>query len=1192
MWQRLSKTSRLIIMVSLLLIAAVSITLSVTYTHFAGITTASVNQLLAPYNSQIISLSITPDALLRGKVGAITLNINGNIIHIEKLQISLRDKVSWHALSLADIKSVAVDNIEVSLSPTIFDSPSTSSQSAASDFAAQLKTLPLIAVGKAQLNLAAIENNQLSLDLNYLSLDSQGHLLSAISHQDKRLIDINAQLGEQDWHAQTQLSLDTFKDLLFSALTLKELGNSSQHPQQPKPSQLQALASLQELVEAFQLSFGGTLHSTINLNLDTFVLDSQHQLQQSYISAAKINQTQLEQAIVLKPQSFESDINSATEHKVDFSLAGPLSDLIFSLKPMAISLGLTPKQLQALTTHINEPLAENIVEIINQLSKKSNQNASPSKQVKSRFPAENPTMLIDLSLLKPLNYQLTSQQLTVPELQLIVSLDENSDAKNAVNQLSSQINELAVHHLDSGYQVTALWQLNFNRRNPLCIELDQLATESLSLSSNCAKATKIQATAQAISVKTFTVNATGHLSLMHQNNATQPDSNSLSSTVSIADGSELRLISPKFNKPKLHLEAQQIALQLQQNATITDLTQFDWGKTQLTIAGNKLNLSDLESAEQTQIAISSDQTRLQLDGGQLQLGQGQLARLMLEPVIVTTTAPNIKLYNKKPYQSVQGFSPVAEMNSTQFTLSSQDKLSIASKRDEYSNQSSWFKLQAQIPAIAIKLTASELTQHLGTAEQTLTRQTHINAISLNTTPFTLIKTPQQPATTEKGKPQTIGLLNQAWQSQFQYDVEGLITTDHFYLLGKQRIRTRAQFETFNLEQQLNWKPGLNASQLQTREDWKLDKLNLQSQHQLTLSNKLLKTIESDQYSDKGQSLASLKGEFQFNSDLGDLTKQLQQWFKLSLPLTAIGDLSLAAQHQQVWHQGGSEIHASFTPSISISEGSFNQFPFEQANLKGQCLFDASELTPSPLRHFYCDSLALSIQAFNPGVLLTNVSGQAKINIDNRTIDGLLTDTSLNSDKLVAANSINTKQTADIDFTATAETLGGKLLLPLFDLNLNSPSDAYLVLQGLELQQLMQVQPQVGIYADGIFDGVLPVSLADNKVSVSGGRLAARPPGGLIKVDDNPAVMQMRLSQPYLDFAFSALEELHYSELSSSFDMDKNGDALLKVNVKGRAKDIERPIHLNYTQEENMLQLLKSLQIGDTLQNQIENAMGQ
>ncbi|MGS0726570.1 YdbH domain-containing protein, partial [Shewanella sp. 0m-11] len=180
--------------------------------------------------------------------------------------------------------------------------------------------------------------------------------------------------------------------------------------------------------------------------------------------------------------------------------------------------------------------------------------------------------------------------------------------------------------------------------------------------------------------------------------------------------------------------------------------------------------------------------------------------------------------------------------------------------------------------------------------------------------------------------------------------------------------------------------------------------------------------------------------------------------------------------------------------------------------------------------------------------------------------------------------------ASVRLTAQGDLLGGQLLIPQFQLNLRKPSSAYFVLQHIDLTKVLAIHPLVGISADGIFDGVLPVSIEKGKASISGGRLAARPPGGYIAIGNNPAVEKMRQSQPYLEFAFSALEHLNYSELSSSFDMDAQGDAKLKVNVKGRSQGIERPIHFNYSQEENMIQLLRSLQIGDNLQNQIERAV--
>ncbi|AZG73657.1 hypothetical protein EGC82_13320 [Shewanella livingstonensis] len=95
------------------------------------------------------------------------------------------------------------------------------------------------------------------------------------------------------------------------------------------------------------------------------------------------------------------------------------------------------------------------------------------------------------------------------------------------------------------------------------------------------------------------------------------------------------------------------------------------------------------------------------------------------------------------------------------------------------------------------------------------------------------------------------------------------------------------------------------------------------------------------------------------------------------------------------------------------------------------------------------------------------------------------------------------------------------------------------------------------------------------------------PEGLIEVAGNPAIDQLELSQPYLGLVFTALEHLNYSELSSSFDMTTNGDAVINLSVKGNSRGIERPVHLNYTHQENLMQLYKSTQIGVQLQNKIE-----
>ncbi|MGH1382391.1 MAG: YdbH domain-containing protein, partial [Shewanella xiamenensis] len=297
---------------------------------------------------------------------------------------------------------------------------------------------------------------------------------------------------------------------------------------------------------------------------------------------------------------------------------------------------------------------------------------------------------------------------------------------------------------------------------------------------------------------------------------------------------------------------------------------------------------------------------------------------------------------------------------------------------------------------------------------------------------------------------------------------------------------------------------------------------------------------------------------------------------------------LQAQFKLTHQPEQTQFAMQITQSMTELEGFYQDTTFEGGKLQAQCEFTwgQSYKTPqasgdfSSLSRLNCPQTMINFNLFDPGFPLTDIEVEADIVLGKdaeKLPDNWLQQLTGLSD-------------TDVSMTAKGKVLNGQFLLPDFNLKLQDKSHAYLLLQGMNLEEVLRIQPQIGIYADGIFDGVLPVDLVDGKVSISGGQLAARAPGGLIAISGNPAVDQMRQSQPYLDFVFSALEHLEYSQLSSSFDMDQTGDANLLVEVKGRSKGIERPIHLNYSHEENMLQLFRSLQIGNDLQDRIEKSV--
>lgn len=388
--------------------------------------------------------------------------------------------------------------------------------------------------------------------------------------------------------------------------------------------------------------------------------------------------------------------------------------------------------------------------------------------------------------------------------------------------------------------------------------------------------------------------------------------------------------------------------------------------------------------------------------------------------------------------------------------------------------------------------------------------------------------------------------------------------------GRTRKQTVLKLDNLALAQDLDWK----NSTLIGDEQWQVGSVELHSHHQLQFARANLPL--------------QLTGQWVVDTSMTEALSLLNQTQPLPAELNMTGHNQLQAQFKLTHQPEQTQFAMQITQSMTELEGFYKDTLFEGGKLQAQCEFTWGQSYKMPhasgdfnmLSRLNCPQTIMTFKLFDPGFPLTDIEVNADIILDRdteRLPDNWLQQVTGLSD-------------TDVSMTAKGNVLSGQFLLPDFNLKLQDKSHAYLLLQGMDLEEVLRIQPQIGIYANGIFDGVLPVDLVNGKVSISGGQLAARAPGGLIAISGNPAVDQMRQSQPYLDFVFSALEHLAYSQLSSSFDMDNTGDAALLVEVKGRSQGIERPIHLNYSHEENMLQLFRSLQIGNDLQDRIEKSV--
>jgi hypothetical protein len=173
--------------------------------------------------------------------------------------------------------------------------------------------------------------------------------------------------------------------------------------------------------------------------------------------------------------------------------------------------------------------------------------------------------------------------------------------------------------------------------------------------------------------------------------------------------------------------------------------------------------------------------------------------------------------------------------------------------------------------------------------------------------------------------------------------------------------------------------------------------------------------------------------------------------------------------------------------------------------------------------------------------------------------------------------------------AESAFLGGRVWLEPGGWNPAESSERLpLHLQGLGLEQLLLAYPAEGLTGTGLLDGLLPLYLSPSGVRIEQGSLAARPPGGLLQFRSE-RIQALGRSNPAMRLVAEALDNFHYSRLSSGVSYDEQGKLLLNLHLEGRNPSVEggRPINFNVNLEEDIPALLTSLQLSDRVNQTIQ-----
>ncbi|MCD1598449.1 YdbH domain-containing protein [Rheinheimera aquimaris] len=146
---------------------------------------------------------------------------------------------------------------------------------------------------------------------------------------------------------------------------------------------------------------------------------------------------------------------------------------------------------------------------------------------------------------------------------------------------------------------------------------------------------------------------------------------------------------------------------------------------------------------------------------------------------------------------------------------------------------------------------------------------------------------------------------------------------------------------------------------------------------------------------------------------------------------------------------------------------------------------------------------------------------------------------------------------------------------------------------IDLTKLLQQHPTTDLTGNGLISGTIPLLLNRSGASVEGGYIAAESPGGQLQYRP-PTAENMAATNPGMKVMLKALDDFHYSVLSSNVSYDTNGKLLLALKLHGNNPALEagRPINLNINLEEDIPALITSLQLSSQISDKIKQRVQQ
>ncbi len=169
--------------------------------------------------------------------------------------------------------------------------------------------------------------------------------------------------------------------------------------------------------------------------------------------------------------------------------------------------------------------------------------------------------------------------------------------------------------------------------------------------------------------------------------------------------------------------------------------------------------------------------------------------------------------------------------------------------------------------------------------------------------------------------------------------------------------------------------------------------------------------------------------------------------------------------------------------------------------------------------------------------------------------------------------------------------GGVIQADPFTYELESERNSLLLRpESIELTELLTLKEFEAIELSGSIGAELPVTIEGDTVSILDGKLTGEAPGGVIRY--KPDIVPDDGGTSAIGLVTRALSNFEYETLTSTVGYGKDGDLVLQMQLAGRNPDFEgsRPVVLNLGVENNIPQMLKSLQAARAVEEILEKRL--